>query len=139
MNPIEKRLSEYPARFRRESSPTTFLYAATTHRCLRRLRDSKNRRRLVDENVVPHASPHAAPRGEQLSVLRSLLAQLPDDLAAVATYAYVDGMSHAEIAALMGCSRRQVGNLLDRFHAHARVVVGDVAAPGVATAAAGGV
>ena len=37
-----------PGQFRGESSITTFLYAATTHRCLNRLRDKKNRARLVN-------------------------------------------------------------------------------------------
>lgn len=125
-----------PSRFRGESSPTTFLYAATTHRCLRRLRDSKNRRRLVEERVAPHTAKHAAPRAEQLSMLRNLLAQLPDDLAIVATYTYVDGMSQAEIAPVVGCSRRQVGNLLERFHAQARAVVGESATASTAATTA---
>ena len=53
-----------------------------------------------------------------------MLAQLPDDEARAAVYYHLDGMSHAEIAELMECSPRHVGNLLgtaaadlDRLHA----------------------
>jgi RNA polymerase sigma-70 factor (ECF subfamily) len=112
-----------PSRFQERSSPVTFLYAAATHRCLRRLRDQKNRGRLVDEKVKPFATHTDAARGEQLAILRNVLAQVPEDLAAVATYVYVDGMSHDEIAPILGCSRRHVGNLLERFHDRARAVV----------------
>jgi RNA polymerase sigma factor (sigma-70 family) len=112
-----------PTRFKEQSSPVTFLYAATTHRCLRRLRDKKNRGRLVDEQVKPFATDTDPARGEQLAILRNVMAQLPDDLAAVATYVYVDGLSHDEAAPLLGCSRRQVGNLLERFHERAKEVV----------------
>jgi RNA polymerase sigma-70 factor (ECF subfamily) len=39
---------------------------------------------------------------------------MPDELAQVVVYAYVDEMTHQEIADVLRCSRRQVGNLLQR-------------------------
>jgi RNA polymerase sigma factor (sigma-70 family) len=42
-----------PEQFDGRSAPSTFLYSATTHACLQRLRDSKNRTRLIDEQVKP--------------------------------------------------------------------------------------
>ena len=57
----------------------------------------------------------AAPRSEQIAQVRSLLARLPEPLAEVAVYYHVDGMTHEEIAAMIGCSRRQVGNLVERL------------------------
>lgn len=103
-----------PAQFDGRSTPTTFLYAATTHACLARLRDRANRLRLLDEQVRPWTTD-VDPRspGTGLAV-RAVLAQLSDDEARAAVYHYLDGMSHAEIAELLGCSRRHVGDLLAR-------------------------
>jgi RNA polymerase sigma-70 factor (ECF subfamily) len=42
---------------------------------------------------------------------------LPDDEARAAVYHYVDGMSHREVAEMLGCSRRHVGDLLERLRA----------------------
>jgi DNA-directed RNA polymerase specialized sigma24 family protein len=43
-----------------------------------------------------------------------LLAELPDDLAQAAIHYYIDESTHEEIAMIMGCSRRHVGDLLAR-------------------------
>lgn len=102
-------------RFRRESSPVTFLYAATTHRALRRLRDRKNRARLLEENVGH--SPQGGHRlaADDLAILRQTLAKVPRSLCAPAVYFHLDGMKQLEIAALLGCSERQVRKLLTQF------------------------
>ena len=91
---------------------TAWLYRATTHHCLNRLRNRRGRIRLLD-SLRPASS--VASRGEMLAQVRSLLAQLPDPLAEVAVYHHVDGMTYDEIAAILGCSRRQVGALLERL------------------------
>jgi RNA polymerase sigma-70 factor (ECF subfamily) len=39
---------------------------------------------------------------------------MPPDVAAAVVYHHLDGMTHAEVAELLGCSRRQVGYLLER-------------------------
>ena len=57
------------------------------------------------------------PRGEALTAVRQLLARLPGELAAVVVYRHLDGMTQEEISTLLGCSRRQVGYLLERAHA----------------------
>lgn len=106
-----------PAQFDGRSAPTTFLYAATTHACLARLRDRANRVRLLDEQIRPWTTdvdPRAPGAG---AALRAALALLSDDEARAAVYHYLDGMSHAEIAELLGCSRRHVGDLLARITA----------------------
>ena len=46
--------------------------------------------------------------------MRLLLAVLPADVAAAVVYHHLDGMTHAEVAEMLGCSRRQVGYLLER-------------------------
>lgn len=50
------RLVAHPEKFEQRSSPATFLYAVTTHACLSRLRDRKNRQRLLDQQVRPWQS-----------------------------------------------------------------------------------
>jgi len=103
-----------PGQFDRRSAPSTFLYAATTHACLARLRDHRNRLRLIDEQVRPWTT-ELDPRSLDARIaVRAVLAQLAEDEADAAVYHHLDGMSHAEIAELLGCSPRHVGNLLAR-------------------------
>src|SRR5689334_19697624 len=45
-----------PEQFAGRSSPSTFLYSVTTHACLTRLRDRRNRLRLIDEQLKPWVS-----------------------------------------------------------------------------------
>jgi RNA polymerase sigma factor (sigma-70 family) len=116
-------LHEKPAQFRGQSSMLTYLYAATTHSCLARLRNERNRRRLRAEHLPdPEADPEV-PRvsPEARVLLRSLLAELPENLAQVAVYLAVDGMTQDEIAEAMGCSRRRARELIDELKARAPV------------------
>jgi RNA polymerase sigma factor (sigma-70 family) len=103
-----------PARFRGESSIVTFLYRATTNLCLNRLRDRRNRTRLLDQRVVPVAAEASAPTAVLASEAQELLARLPDDLARVVVYAFIDEMTQEEIAEVMQCSRKHVGHLIGR-------------------------
>jgi len=95
------------------ASVTAWLYRATTHYCLNRLRDRRGRTRIL-ETLQPGGV--VAARSEVLAQVRSLLDKLPEPLGEVAVYHYVDGMTYDEIAAILGCSRRQVGYLLARLH-----------------------
>ncbi|MCB9568945.1 MAG: sigma-70 family RNA polymerase sigma factor [Myxococcales bacterium] len=104
-----------PEQYSGQGSLMAFLYQATTNRCLNRLRDARNRLRLLDERGPPESS--SAPRVEERAVLRQYLARLPEDQAQAVVYFYLDEMSQSEIAALLGCSRRHVGNLLERARA----------------------
>ncbi len=108
-------LIERPEQFNGKSSAATFLYAATTHLCLNRLRNQRNRARLFAVHVVAGAKGTARPNGEVRAHLSQLLGRLPEDQASAAVYYYYDGMSHAEIAEIMACSPRHVGNLLERM------------------------
>jgi RNA polymerase sigma-70 factor, ECF subfamily len=108
-------LFERPDQFEGRSSMPTFLYAATTHACWTRLRNGRNRLRLVQQEGDGLHQPSPTPDPEQLAELRQLLARLEEPLASVLVYYFYDQMTHAEIAELVGCSRRQVGNLLARL------------------------
>jgi RNA polymerase sigma factor (sigma-70 family) len=109
-------LAEDPDQFRGQSSLVSYLYSATTHACLNRIRNKKTRAALLTEKVAPSEEPRTDAGGETLAIVRDLLERVPDDLARVAVYYYVDEMTHDEIAEIMGCSKRQVGNLVERFH-----------------------
>lgn len=103
-----------PEQFDGRSAPSTFLYSATTHACLQRIRDRKIRSRLVDEQVKPWSSDIDPRSPATVAIVRDVLAQLPADEAQASVYYHLDGMTHAEIANVMACSRRHVGDLLER-------------------------
>jgi RNA polymerase sigma-70 factor (ECF subfamily) len=103
-----------PSQFDGRSAPSTFLYAVTTHACLARLRDRKNRTRLLDEQVRPWTSDVDPRAPDVVAMVRAELALLPEEEARAAVYYHMDGMSHVEISEVLGCSRRHVGNLLER-------------------------
>jgi RNA polymerase sigma factor (sigma-70 family) len=106
-----------PDQFAGRSAPSTFLYAVTTHACLARLRDRRNRVRLIEEHVKPWLTDIDRGTAETRTAVQAVLAQLPDDEATAAVYHHLDGMSHAEIAEVMDCSPRHVGKLLARVAA----------------------
>jgi RNA polymerase sigma-70 factor (ECF subfamily) len=91
---------------------TSWLYVVTTNLCLKRLRAAAVRTRLASAIAPPRP---AGPTAEDLAALRGALAAVPDELAAVAIFRFIDEMTHAEIADVLGCSRRHVGDLLRRF------------------------
>jgi RNA polymerase sigma factor (sigma-70 family) len=78
---------------------------------LTRVRDRRTRERLLRERAAG-ATATAAPGSERLALVRQWLARLPEPLAEVAVYSYVDGMTQQEIAEQIGGSRRRVGDLL---------------------------
>jgi RNA polymerase sigma factor (sigma-70 family) len=107
-------LLERPAAFGGQSALLTWLYSATTHHCLNRLRNRRTRERLLGESRLGEA-PAARNPAELRIELRQLLARLDDDMATAAVYHLLDRMTQDEIATLMGCSRRHVGHLLERL------------------------
>ncbi len=105
-------LHRHPERFQARSSLATYLYAAATHACLNRIRDGKNRARLV----AIETTPASAPAGSDTRALAcEILAGLAENEAELAVYLYCDELTHDEIADLLGCSRRHVGDLALRL------------------------
>jgi RNA polymerase sigma-70 factor (ECF subfamily) len=104
--------------FRHQASPVTWLYQITTHHCLNVCRDRSRRAKLLEENVAPAERREAEP--DDRLTLRALLARVPEALAEIAVYYYVDQLKQDEIAERLGVSRRTVGNRLEAFLAAAR-------------------
>jgi RNA polymerase sigma factor (sigma-70 family) len=112
-------LVERPEQFAAKSAFTSFLYAVTTNACLVLLRNSRRRAALLDRELEPRTR-HAGPAAEARVAATALLRRLPERLARVAVYYYVDEMTHEEIAELLGLSRRQIGNLISQVQDEAR-------------------
>lgn len=108
-------LLDRPEQFAGKSSLSTWLYSATTHLCLNRLRNGRTQSRLATERAGAFSSPSRPPPADEIAELRNLLVRLPEDLAHVAVYYFGDEMTHEEIAEVLGCSRRHVGHLLERL------------------------
>jgi RNA polymerase sigma-70 factor (ECF subfamily) len=105
--------------FRGEASPATWLYRVTTNYCLNQIRDEARRRALLAEQGAP--APRAGdPSAESRMTVVEVLGLVPEELREVAIYYYVDQMNQDEIAALLGVSRRTVGNRLEAFREAAR-------------------
>jgi RNA polymerase sigma factor (sigma-70 family) len=108
-------LLDRPEQFAGESRLSTWIYSATTHLCLNRLRNGRNRARLVSERARALARPSRPAPADDVAELRNLLVRLPEDLAVIAVYHFADEMTHEEIAEVLGCSRKHVGRLLVRL------------------------
>jgi RNA polymerase sigma-70 factor (ECF subfamily) len=110
-------LLEDPAQLSRARSLVAFLYGATSHRCLNRLRNQRGRLKLIEDYVESVQLNRSQVRADDLASAAQLLAMLPEDQARAAIHHHCDGMTHEEIAILLGCSRRHVGDLLERVSA----------------------
>lgn len=110
-------LYEHPEQYSCRSALSTFLYSAVTHACLNRLRNQSNRERLLREHAPLTGPAYASADPETEVEIRALLEHMPEPLAQVAIYYHLDELSHADIARIMGCSSRHVGDLLARLRA----------------------
>lgn len=99
----------------RGSDMSAYVYGAITHACLNQLRNQRTRARLLRDHGSTSLAHDPGASAEAKLIARTTLAELPEPLAQVAIYYYVDELSHREIATLMGCSHRHVGNLLVRL------------------------
>ena len=112
-------LVERPRQLRGCRSVTSWLYVATTNLCLNKIRNQKNRQRLL-ELQLPSEQDGQPAKDETTDSLRKLLQNMPSEAAKAAVYYYVDELTHAEVAKLMGCSRRKVGMLIEKAQAWAQ-------------------
>jgi len=102
--------------FRAEASPTTWLYRMTTNHCLNRLRDHGRRAQLWREHAdALWTTPVPEADQETVAFLGQFWRGLDDELVEAGIYYFVDGMTHAEIARIVDCSERTVGNRIERL------------------------
>ncbi len=119
-------LLERPEQFEGRSKLTTFLYGTTTHACLNRIRNQKKRAHLLEREAWDGDDGSAPLSAERRSELHALLRRMPDEWARAVVYHHMDDLTHDEVAKLMGCSRRHVGNVLARVAAWAQTEPGHV-------------
>ena len=111
--------------WRGESAPSTWLYAVATRHCLNRLRDARRREELLLTHGRPAWSQEVDHRDPEARVfLTQLWKELDDELAMVGVLYFVDDLTHAQIADVLGVSRRTVGNRLVTLQARARAAAG---------------
>jgi RNA polymerase sigma factor (sigma-70 family) len=103
-----------PSSFQGRSRATTFLYAVTTNHCLSIIRDRSNRQRIIDDKVAPDLPRQQASVADAHVELRALLVRLPEQVAQVAVYYYLDEMTQDQIAEVLSCGRRKVAELLEQ-------------------------
>lgn len=112
--------------FRGEASAATWLYQIATRHCLTRLRDGGRRRELMEgRDEISWAPTVSRPTQEHVALVRSLWRVLDPQLVEIGVYYYLDGMSHEEIAEVLGVSRRTVGNRLAELSASAHATLED--------------
>ena len=105
--------------FRGDASPTTWLYRITTNLCLNRIRDRKRQRQKLEAEGPPATDSSGGGHGARIDIYR-VLEFMPAKAAEPALFHYVDGMSHREIAELLGIPRRTVSNRIKVFDKLAR-------------------
>lgn len=110
--------------FRGDASPTTWLYRLTTNHCINRARDQGRRAELwrANEHVLAPALALGVDEQETATFLRQFWRELDPETIEVGIHYFVDGLTHAEIARVLGCSRRTIGNRLDALRTRARAL-----------------
>ena len=109
------------SRFRRESSPFTFLYRITTNLSIDKLRRRKTAGLSfsLDEGLHSGALEGATEkRLEAASELAQLLDGLEEEHVMVAVMSFVDGMTQEEIGESVGVSRRTIVKRLKKIKLH---------------------
>ncbi len=104
-----------------------YLYRAVTNRCLNLIRDRQNRQRLLDRQE-PALRGTVRTRCDDQVIGLDLLAKLVGALDAksleILVCLYVDDMTQAEVAELMGTSRKTVGKRIKKIREHVLALAG---------------
>jgi RNA polymerase sigma-70 factor (ECF subfamily) len=91
-----------------------WLHRVAVNLSLNRLRDERRRRELLAGYAQGGTRE---PPPDAHAMLRQVLGEVPEGLEGAVIRHYLQEESHQEIAAVMGVSRRTVGNRLAAFHA----------------------
>ena len=104
------------SRFRKASSPFTFLYRITTNLSIDRLRRRRTAGVQMDYNdELLHRQPSSIARLEAASELSALVEGMDSELITIAVLSHVDGLTQEEIADSIGVSRRTILKRLKKF------------------------
>ncbi len=98
-------------------SVRALLYASVRHRLLNHHRDTSRRRDLLttmDPPSAPAAPDDSTDAALVTGLIRARLATLPDRQREAFALSRFDGLSHAEVGAVMGCSTKTVENHIGR-------------------------
>jgi RNA polymerase sigma-70 factor (ECF subfamily) len=111
-----------------ESAPTdqaalAWIYRISTNYCLNQVRDRGRQAEPVAE-LPEQAGEHPEAGLLDRDMAMRLLTRAPEKLRAPALLYYVDGLEQAQIAEVLGISRRTVINRLGEFQERARKFVG---------------
>jgi RNA polymerase sigma-70 factor (ECF subfamily) len=98
-----------------------WIYRIATNYCLNELRNRRHRPHPVERLPEPDPLPDGVDRLADRDLVRHIVEQVPEKLRAVAFLHHVDGLEQAEVAAVLGISRRTVVNRLAEFAARARL------------------
>lgn len=102
--------------FRGQSKPSTWLFRVTTTTCLNRLR-SRGRRKedLQDEDFAVPVEDVLLAGHALRDLVDRVLNEADEKTQACVIYHYVDGMTHAEIGALLGLSAAAIRKRIATF------------------------
>jgi RNA polymerase sigma-70 factor (ECF subfamily) len=116
----------YP-HYRRESSPTTWLYRVALNTGLTAVRRRARRPRLVPLDTAPEpAAPQARANDPDGDALHRVIGRL-DDIERALLMCYLEDLSYARIAEILGISESNVGARLTRLRSKLRKLVGRAA------------
>jgi len=111
---------------RNETEVRAWLFTVAANLSVDHLRRQKRRGELLDRYLEPNeADDAAAPERlvqarDQLGIVQSALAELPDQCAEILFFSRVEGLSHAQIAKNLGISCSWVEKQLARALLHCR-------------------
>jgi RNA polymerase sigma-70 factor (ECF subfamily) len=111
-----------------ERTPTAeealrWIYRIATNYCLNELRNDKRHRSLLDGAAAAFEFCWAEERLVDRDLGRRLVLRAPEQVGAAAWLYHVDGLDQAEVARVLGVSRRTVVNYLGLFEKHAKKLV----------------
>jgi RNA polymerase sigma-70 factor (ECF subfamily) len=89
--------------------PEAWLSRVTTNLCLNSIRNRKRQRELVESF---QAQPKEPELPDQALFVSELVAKIPAATRSIVSYYFVEDLTHEEIAARLGVSRRTIGHRL---------------------------
>ena len=127
------------SRFKGECSLSTWIYKITVRKSLEHIRNSHRKKRngiilsifgKEDQLNIPSNGPFYHPgvrleNKERAVALFSAIARLPMKQRTAFTLHKVEGLSHAEISSIMGCSVSSVESLMFRAQRNLRALLSD--------------